>query len=170
MRVRVASSVDVHAIAQIHVAAWQSTYRGIVPDAYLDELSVTKREESWTTAITRGSPTVLVAEDENELSGWVAFGRCRDADQPERTGELWAIYVSPECVGHGIGRTLWLSARAELVRLGFLRVTLWVLEQNALACRFYLAAGFVPEPCSRKLVEIGGASLQELRYVYSLAA
>jgi hypothetical protein len=37
---------DARAIAEVHVASWKTTYRGIVDDAFLDQLSVHDRESS----------------------------------------------------------------------------------------------------------------------------
>jgi hypothetical protein len=42
--IRRASQSDARAIAEVHVASWRETYRGIVPDAFLDALSVAERE------------------------------------------------------------------------------------------------------------------------------
>jgi ribosomal protein S18 acetylase RimI-like enzyme len=167
--IRAASSSDAHAIAQIHVTAWQTAYRGIVPQAHLDGLSVARREATWASAIESGEPQVLVAESDAGVLGWVAFGRCRDPDKTGPVGEIWAIYVAPARLGHGVGRELWLRACAELQRSGYREVTLWVLAENDRACRFYAKAGFVPEAESAKTVEIGGARLQEVRYSRAIA-
>ena len=43
---------DARAIAQVHVESWKSTYRGILPEALLDGLSVEKREASWRELLT----------------------------------------------------------------------------------------------------------------------
>jgi hypothetical protein len=56
------------ALAQIHVAAWQAAYRGVMADAFLDGLDVRQLAERWrqTLAGTRGPEhtpeTVLVVE------------------------------------------------------------------------------------------------------------
>jgi ribosomal protein S18 acetylase RimI-like enzyme len=170
VEIRVATDSDARAIAEIHVRGWRSAYRDVVPQAHLDSLSVAMREASWASAIKMGEPQILVAESDTGVIGWVAFGRCRDPDKPDHAGELWAIYVSPEQVGQGVGRELWLRAFAELRRLGYLEVSLWVLAQNDRACQFYAKAGFLPEATSAKTVEIGGAELQELRYARAIAA
>ena len=47
-------------------------------------------------------------------------------------------------------------------------MSLWVLAKNERACRFYSAKGFELETSSTKTVEIGGAWLEEVRYVRSL--
>jgi ribosomal protein S18 acetylase RimI-like enzyme len=68
----------------------------------------------------------------------------------------------------GLGRALWLAARAELRKAGFHSASLWVLADNARAIRFYRAAGFVAEGASQRITR-GGAQLEELRYVADLA-
>src|SRR5256885_13605031 len=47
MRVRWARVQDARAIAEVHVASWLGGYRGRIPDAVLDRLSVDEREEQW---------------------------------------------------------------------------------------------------------------------------
>ncbi len=170
MQIRPAIPSDAHEIATIHVSAWQSAYRDFVPSEYLESLSVPKRERTWTATIDAGQPRVLVADSGTELLGWVAFDRSRDVDAPEACGELWGIYVSPKSVGTGVGRALWLRARAELTHLEYRSVTLWVLAQNERACQFYAKAGFSPQPESAKPIVRGGVSLMELRYACLLAA
>src|SRR5687767_3602644 len=58
MKIRPALPSDARAIADVHVRTWQSTYRGIVPDAYLDALSVDERGTLLRDSITRGSPEI----------------------------------------------------------------------------------------------------------------
>ena len=169
MQIRSAITSDAHAIAEIHVLAWQAAYRDFVPSEYLVSLSIAKRERTWAATIAAGRPHVLVADSGSDLLGWVAFDRSRDIDAQESTGELWGIYVSPGSVGKGVGRELWLCARSELSSRGCRSATLWVLAQNERACQFYAKAGFSPEPESAKTIIRGGVSLVELRYACSLA-
>jgi hypothetical protein len=35
------------AIAEVHVRTWQAAYRGQIPDAFLDGLSVERHHEAW---------------------------------------------------------------------------------------------------------------------------
>ena len=111
-----------------------------------------------------GISELWVAEIRSEIKGWVAFGPSRDADATAVVGELEAIYVAPERWSTGLGLALWLVARRRLIEHGFSSATLWVLAENARAIRFYVEAGFRPDPLSEKEVSRGGKALKEVRY------
>lgn len=164
MKTRLAHPSDARAIAEVHVRSWQSAYRGIVPDTYLDALSVERRAMAFGEALSRGSPEMWVAESHADIVGWIAFGSSRDADATQSVGEVEAIYVSPSHWSAGAGSALWSVARPRLVERGFTSVTLWVLEDNHRAIRFYSRAGFAPDVAARKRLSIGGKSLWEARY------
>ncbi len=46
--VRRAKASDAAAIAALQVRSWQAAYRGIVPDAFLDDLTEDAWRERWT--------------------------------------------------------------------------------------------------------------------------
>ena len=82
--VRPARVDDARAIADVHVASWRTTYKGIFPDTLLDGLSVDKREQSWreTLAASEPSSVTLVACDvDGSIVGFISGG-------VERTGRL----------------------------------------------------------------------------------
>jgi GNAT superfamily N-acetyltransferase len=67
----------------------------------------------------------------------------RDDDaEPASAGELAAIYLVPELWGTGLGRELMASGLSALCDAGFGEATLWVLDTNSRARRFYEAAGW----------------------------
>ena len=45
--IRPATSGDAPGIARVQVLTWQQTYRGILPDPFLDGLDVERSAESW---------------------------------------------------------------------------------------------------------------------------
>jgi GNAT superfamily N-acetyltransferase len=142
--IRAARPEDSRLIAEVHVASWRHAYRGLLPDDYLEKLSVDEREAqrlAWFAHPEPGSG-VLVAEEAGRVVGFVSFGPSRDDGAPPKTGEIPAIYVEPSMLGTGMGRELLQTAMAELRLTGFARATLWVLEANALARRFYEKAGW----------------------------
>jgi ribosomal protein S18 acetylase RimI-like enzyme len=133
---------DAQAIAAVHVASWHYAYRGLLPDAFLDRLSVEDRERSWGTALADPAYGVVVAEDAGRVVGFVSFGPSRDEGASDRTAEIPAIYVDPEVLGTGVGRRLFDAAVGRLREAGYARATLWVLEANDRARRFYEKAGW----------------------------
>lgn len=146
MRVRHAARDDARPIAEVHVASWRHAYRGLLPDDSLEKLSVDEREAqriAWFADPPAGAG-VLVADDEEagRVVGFATFGPSRDDDTPAGTGEVPAIYVDPAEIGRGIGRELLAEAENALRAAGFVRATLWVLEANASARRFYEKAGW----------------------------
>ena len=163
MIVRTAVTTDSKAIADIHVASWQSTYRGQMPEELLNNLSVAEREARWRDDIEKGA-SVLLAEQDAKALGFVCFGQSRDKDKdPARTGEVFAIYLYGEAQGCGVGRGLWEAATRELARDGACEVTVWALETNHLARGFYERMGCALDGMS-KAISIGGADLREVRY------
>jgi ribosomal protein S18 acetylase RimI-like enzyme len=154
---------DAHAIAVIHVRSWQAAYKGIVPDAFLNSLSVDRRESVWQDNLERGASDVWVAEELGAVVGWISLSRSRDPDATPLTGEIWAIYVDPRHWRRGVGRVLSREAEVHLRTSGFNEVTLWVLEQNVQARAFYESIGFGVDPGHQKSIERGGAELIEIR-------
>lgn len=146
MRIREASPNDARAIAEVHVASWRWAYRGLIPDDFLEGLSVDDRETRWREGLTERSPgrACVVADDhQGRLVGFAAFGTAADpASSPEGSGEVHAIYVDEFVAGTGVGRELFGAAAAGLRELGYQRAFLWVLATNDRARRFYEKAGW----------------------------
>jgi GNAT superfamily N-acetyltransferase len=142
--VRPARTKDARSVAEVHVASWRHAYRGLLPDEYLERQSVEDREAMWLGSFADPDSKLdtFVAEVDGRIVGFASFGPSRDEDVPERTGEVPAIYVDPAVLGTGVGRELFEAATVALRDAGFARATLWVLEANALARRFYEKAGW----------------------------
>jgi RimJ/RimL family protein N-acetyltransferase len=143
LRIRRATVADARAVAEVHVGSWRQAYRGMLPDAYLDRLSVQDRETMWREAFAEDSSGAFVAEAGDRIVGFASFGPSRDEGASEDTGEVPAIYVEPSATGAGVGGELLRAATDALRERGYRRATLWVLEANERARRFYEKAGWV---------------------------
>lgn len=166
--IREARVEDARAIAALHVAAWLATYRGLMPDPLLDGLSVDERAQARAEALARPARGVLTwVLEAGDLLGFAITGPTRDLDlDPTDVGEVRAIYLAPDQVGRGLGRTLMAHALDELRARGFDEATLWALEGNARAERFYARAGFTPG--ARKVEQVAGFDLPHVRWRRSL--
>ena len=161
--IRLAKLEDAYQIAETQVASWKTTYAGQIPQAYLNELSVPKREAIWSQVLTDTNQRVLVAEKSGEIVGFSNFGPCRDSDQLSGVGELYAIYLIEKFKRRGIGHELWSQTSDLMLKLGYREVTLWVLNTNKQACNFYEKLGFKLDS-TQKQDKIGGQTVVELRY------
>ncbi len=169
MLIRPALAADARAIAQVHVKSWQHAYADLLPADYLASLSVDARCEMWQAAIAKGAPRVLVAEQHGNIAGFAAVGPSRDEGALPQDFEIWAIYLAPEYWGQGTGGQLWQAVREFSVQCGAQSMSLWVVANNARAIHFYDAHGFTQQPDSLATFELGGVSLQEVRYTQVLA-
>src|SRR5262245_8493256 len=145
--IREAEPKDAAPIARLHVRAWQSAYRGQLSDDYLDGLEIRDRIEGQQQMLEepREGWRTWVAGDAGALVGFAVTGPSEDADAGERTAEVYAIYLDPERVGTGVGRTLFDRVVDDLRQRGCGEATLWVLETNERARRFYEKAGWAPD-------------------------
>jgi GNAT superfamily N-acetyltransferase len=138
------------AVAEVHVRAWLAAYRGLVDDDYLDDLRAEDRAAVHSfDAPGPDAPETLLAVEDDEILGFVAFGPSRDADTPE-AGEIFALYIDPSRWSGGVGRLLMRAARERLRQRGFSDGTLWVLEGNGQAERFYRAEGWQRDGAERE--------------------
>jgi GNAT superfamily N-acetyltransferase len=163
VKIRKATLEDAEAIATVHVASWQAAYKGIMPEQFLKTLSLEARAATWRKLLQAGTSQALVAQVDEVIIGWIAFGACRDKDKYSNWAEIEALYVLPEFWRKGIGGRLSDSARQLLHTAGYTFATLWVLSENHHARAFYQRNGFTQDDSS-KLIQIGGVQLTEIRY------
>jgi GNAT superfamily N-acetyltransferase len=160
LTIRKADIEDAAAIAHVHLESWKTTYAGIVSDAFLASLNKEDRTHSWQEQILAGNISIFVAEDEKAIFGFAAVGKIREK-LDDYDAELYAIYLLRERQGQGVGRTLVLTSASALRVKGFMSMIVWVLEQNP-SVSFYERLGAVQ--IARKVINIGGANLQELAF------
>lgn len=140
--IRPASAADARAIAQVRVDCWRTTYRGLIPDAYLDAMNVEASTALWDRVLTAGKNTtsVFVAERDGEV---VAFAAGNMLEEPRHTlnAELSAAYVRRNHQRMGIGRRL-VDAVARAQRAhGANGLIVWVISGNRNARAFYEQLG-----------------------------
>lgn len=171
--IRSAELRDADDLGRIHVRAWRAAYGGgLMPDDYLDGLSISDRATMWRTALhneplPRG--TRLVAEiSDGSAAGFALVGPA-GGDQTADEGELYAINVDPEHWGLGAGRQLLAAAVEALRTADFQTAVLWVHPGNARARRFYEQQGWASDDVQRDQ-EVLGVTVPEVRYSIRLSA
>lgn len=160
--IRPATPDDAPAIAHVHVEAWRTAYRNVLPDHVLDGLSEEQRRNHWQAVLSSPQPGefVLVAEQDGRVVGFAKGGPERGGD-PQFRGEVYAIYLLNEFRRQGIGRVLFRRAVEALVEFGLNSMKVWVLRDNPYQ-RFYERHG--GKLAGERLIQIGGQEFVEIAY------
>jgi GNAT superfamily N-acetyltransferase len=191
--IRSASTADAAQIAAVMRDSWFAAYDGIIATALIDRATApdggarirqsfrTRPWQRMIAAVARGSaPERDTASDTADIVGYASFGPERDVlDMPwpypltsagsdGEVAELYALYVHPAWWSTGTGRALMDHVLAKVRAAGYTRITLWVLEANARARRFYARAGFTPDGARHVLDDLGGVI--EVRYRRALGS
>ncbi len=160
--IREAGVDDVEGIAKVHVDSWKSTYKGIVPEEYLNTLTYNSRKRIWDKAIPNGGVYVAINE-KGEIVGFSSGGIERSGDYPTYQGEIYAIYLLKQYQGKGLGKRLVEPIKEGLINQGIFTMLVLVLCEND-ARFFYESLG--AREVDQIEVTIGGEQLKESVYVW----
>ncbi|MEO0688581.1 MAG: GNAT family N-acetyltransferase [Cyanobacteria bacterium J06649_11] len=164
MTIRTATLKDVKDIATIHVQSWQIAYKGLIPQTYLDKLSIPKREKSWQDILTNHQNHTIVQEINDLIVGFANYGQTRDKDKDSHiTGEITSIYINPEYWRKGLGTEIIEFIVRDMKNRQFHQITLWVLDTNQIARKFYQKIGFKPDGTTKIDIR-DNFELREIRY------
>ena|SRR2546425_54676 len=115
INLRWATVSDSPAVARVHVQSWRESLAGIVPQSFLDEMSVENRAQAFRTRFAADSYRMLIAETAaNGIIGFADFGKARETNRPYQA-ELYAIYLARDFQRQGIGTKLFTLGVTSLV-------------------------------------------------------
>ncbi|QEK11426.1 GNAT family N-acetyltransferase [Crassaminicella thermophila] len=162
MNIRVATIDDAKDIAYINVETWLTTYKGIVPDKFLQERKEKIEEivENIRKKLKDNNIKALVCEKDNKIVGFATYGKERDNDLVYQ-GELYAIYILESYQKKGLGKEIFKQVVKNLISMGMNNMFIWALEENK-SCRFYEKLGGTI--VKRRNIKIGGKELKEVGY------
>ncbi len=163
---RKAQSRDVEQLALLHANSWKKTYRGMMPDHFLDGDVISNRIEVWHERLTqnRTDQFVLLAEEDSKLVGFIcAFSN----EDPVWGSYIDNLHVSHESQRRKVGASLMTHAANWLddcyPQMG---VYLWVMKANMPARRFYeKLKGFNAETVDKR--DPSGGSAPNCRMVWA---
>ena len=155
IRVRAATEDDAARLAEVHIAAWRATYRGVMTDEYLDGLDVGRAASAWRRNILepREGTHHLVVQSGNEVVGFAILGPAAGDTDPG-SGQLHAINVHPDNWAQGAGSVLFAAVEEKFIELGYEQAFLWVEKANNRAISFY---------SNRRWLDDGG-TLEDTRF------
>ncbi len=180
MLIRKALPSDAAGITRVHIDSWRTTYRGLVPDEYLDGLSCERGVANWDSLLrnpAEGCSVFVVEGPSGNIVGFASAGPARPATAAATSGseappgyppghaphegEIYAIYLLVEHQRRGLGSRLLQAAAAELSAQRMRSMIIWVLAGNP-SRLFYEALG--GREVGRQDIVIGGVVLEEIAY------
>ncbi len=129
---------DAGNIQKIHVTAYKTSYRGLLPDDILDALKI-EEEKIERTKIYVTQIESYVAVYQQQVIGFVHLALPQD-----KVLEIQALYVHPQFQRLGAGRALVEFVCASKKELGFSKCEVWTFK-NGPSLPFYYKLGFVQE-------------------------
>ncbi|MEO6566098.1 MAG: GNAT family N-acetyltransferase [Casimicrobiaceae bacterium] len=142
VHIRPAQPADAAGIAQVRVDAWRTTYRGMIPDAYLAAMRVEESTALWDKVLSAGPNTTntFVAESDGRIVGF-ASGSMLVEPKLGFDAELAAVYIDRHMQRAGIGRRLVAAVALAQRSHGATGLIVWVIARNKTARAFYEALG-----------------------------
>jgi GNAT superfamily N-acetyltransferase len=161
LAIRPTIASDVPAIARINVETWKSTYRGVVPGEFLDQLEPQEQEIRYQKYLQLPRVIHFVAEyEEAGIVGYVSGGPNRST-QFSFDAELYAIYLLAQHQRKKIGVALVAALADWLLKQGRRSMLVWVLADNP-SRQFYEKLD--GNRIGQQPLTIGGATLQEIAF------
>lgn len=151
---RKAKIEDVPQIAAVHVESWRKSFAGIVPQIFLDKMSIEKRENAFRRMFSDETYKIFVAENAaGKIVGFADFGKSRDKNL-QHEAELYAIYLLPEIQRKGIGANLFRLCQKEMKDEGFGSMFLVALEVSPYKSFYEKTGGRVVGKGTHDLAEV----------------
>jgi GNAT superfamily N-acetyltransferase len=158
---RRATVADSLAVAGVHVQSWRESFTGMVPQSFLDTMSVEKREQAFSTRFAEDSYRMFLAETAKAgVIGFADFGKPRETGRAY-AAELYAIYLLRNFQRQGIGGKLFALGVESLVADGMNSMYLLALELSPYKSFYEKMGGRVVD---RTAIEIDGVKFSESVY------
>ena len=155
---------DAQALAEVHVASWRESYRGLIADSFLDRMSVPVHAQRFYRSLMHPGEhdATLAAADRHGLVGYAAGGPSRSRRAGE--AEVHTLYVRLAAQRQGLGRRLLVASARVFADMGARSLMISTLRDNLPARRFYEHLGGKAEAPRRELGP--GGVLYEVSYYW----
>lgn len=131
---------DAYDVIHVVTISWNETYKGIVPDDFL-ELLKHNEQERVEKFHANFSEDTYVLEVDNKVVGFAKYGTA-DSEEFPNTGELKALYIINKYQKYGYGRMLVDKVKETLKSMGYNKMIITCLKGNP-SNEFYKHVGGV---------------------------
>ncbi|MDB5054480.1 MAG: family N-acetyltransferase [Bacilli bacterium] len=158
--IRWAQLHDANILGFVHTQSYRDTYKGIMPNDFLQKFSLDKRVKCFELSLSQGIEQIAIMLVSGITVGFMMITPPNDFSKSQT--EISAIYLLKQYQGQGYGKCLLDWGLARLKELGYKKVILWVLQENKDAIRFYERQNFEFDGTEREIFR--GINLRQKRY------
>lgn len=153
-------------IVNIQVDGWQTAYKGIIDDNFLNSMNRNERIQKMNENYQKNG--FIVAEVEKEIVGFCTYidNNQYTKDILDVDCELLAIYVRPDLKYKGIGTHLFKYVINEFRKKGKQKMVLWCLKDNYPSIKFYKKMGGRIE--KERIIQISKQNYHEVGLTYNM--
>jgi L-amino acid N-acyltransferase YncA len=162
--IRETNEKDLLSIGKVQVESNRSTYKGIMPENYLNNLSYKSKASEWKEKLFSDKRThfMYVAEnDDSNIVGFASGSSFRTNDLFER--EIYSIYILEEFQRKGIGKLLVDAIIKNYIESNVRSMILWTIKDNPSRLFYKKLGGKIVD---KRLIDRGGKELQQIAYAW----
>ncbi|WP_105620021.1 GNAT family N-acetyltransferase [Vallitalea okinawensis] len=163
MQIRSARKNDCINIAKVQVDSNRSTYRGIMPDLYLDSLSYEQKSQSWEKRLFQDPQNefAYVVVCDNKIVGFLCASSNRTHPHYER--EIHSLYILHNYQRRGIGKKLMKKVIERYKNEEINSLILWTLHENKSKYFYEYVGGKLVE---ERIIDRGGKKLKSIAFCW----
>ena len=130
MQIRLAKTEDSAGLAKVQVDSYQIGYRGLLPDAFLDQFTYEEQTQDWIELLSESQtePLYVAVDSENQVLGY-ALGRTLENEKYDC--ELRAVHVLKAHQRQGIATALFSATAKHYADIGCQSIMLWTMKKNS---------------------------------------
>ena len=138
MNIREANAEDIEPIASLYVMNWKKTYVGLLPDNFLNGLTVNEGIKKWQEYLNKEKHRIFVAYENEKILG---FSACKEDEELKNCLYLDSLHVSETSRGKGVGTKLINTVGSYAYIKGYEHMSICIVKGNDNAKGIYEKMG-----------------------------
>ena len=138
MNIREANAEDIEPIASLYVMNWKKTYVGLLPDNFLNGLTVNEGIKKCQEYLNKEKHRIFVAYENEKILG---FSACKEDEELKNCLYLDSLHVSETSRGKGVGTKLINTVGSYAYIKGYEHMSICIVKGNDNAKRIYEKMG-----------------------------
>lgn len=138
--IRLATKNDCYSLSDVKFNVWNTTYRGIYPDAKIDNYDFEMQANKFKDIMDNPEVELYVVEQDGRIVGYMSYGTPPRPFEDYKQ-EIILLYILKECQGTGLGRKLFSIAYNKMKEKGYTEFLISCNKYNYPAQKFYEKMG-----------------------------